>query len=434
MPNPKLPVAGTHNLQERYAQTIVKLKRKQNIVRNFFHTDYMGDPRSGSVKIANRPLEVAVADYNVQTGATLTFSTTDYIPVLVDNHKAINELIDGYEAAAVPDNIVAQRLDSGAYSLGRRQELDAIEVLENGGTIEPITLPSADATIYANIVKTISAIKRLGVPKDDLVCVISDDTEVRLMTDTKYSNTASVIGAELVREGVVSKIAGVPVVVSSNLRAETEYIVFGRSWAGKCEDWVVAPAINDIKDAAHIGASVLQGRMVYKDVLTDPTTCRIKRALAFGEHLDALSAAHEITALSISTRTITFQDSYPATIDVALDDFEVDGFITTDKVWPNGTFADQIIVTQDQESPVTLTPTNLHLGGRMSVYLSELVTAGLRNDLRPHADKDFTITVRLVTPQAVKLTITVNIVVSKDDFATQYTISSRSLALDIAAA
>ena len=90
MPNAKLPTSGTHNLQERYADTIVKLKRKQNVVRKFFHNDYMGDPKSGSVKIAMRPLEVTVGNYNVQTGATMTFGTTDYMPVLVDNNIAIN--------------------------------------------------------------------------------------------------------------------------------------------------------------------------------------------------------------------------------------------------------------------------------------------------------------------------------------------------------
>ena len=432
MPNPKLPTGG-HNLQERYANAIVKLKRKQNLVRNFFHTDYMGDPKAGAVKIANRPLEVAVNDYNVKTGATLTHSTTDYIQVLVDKNKAINELIDGFEASAVPDNLVAQRLDSGAYALGRRQELDAITALETGGTIESATTPSVADTIYSNIVGTISAIKRLGVPKDDLVCVISDDTEVLLLTDTKYSNTASLIGAELAREGVVSKIGGVPVVVSSNMRSDTEYIIFGRSWAGKAEDWVVAPAINDIRDGAHIGASVLQGRMVYTDVLTDPTTCRIKRALDLGAKLDVLIAAHSITSFTVDTRTVTLVDSYPETIDADLHGMKLDGLIKTDKVWPNGTYASAVSVTVDSGSPNVLTPTNLHLGGKTQVYLSELVTAGFRNNVEDSADNDYTFVVVLKTPQAIDLTVTAQIVISADDFVTQYVLSEQSLALDIAA-
>ncbi len=430
MPQAKLPTAGTHNLQDRFAETIVKLKRKQNVVRNFFHNDYMGEPKSGSVKIAMRPLEVVVGDYNVQTGATLTFSTTDYMPVLVSKNKAVNELIDGYEASAVPDNVVAQRLDSGAYSLGRRQELDAIDVLVNGGTVETSTVASADSTIYSNIVGTIARIKKLGVPVEELVIVISVDTETLLLTDTKYSNTASTIGAELVREGIVSKIAGAPVVVSTNLPTGVEYLVFGRSWAGKVEDWVVAPTINNLYDGAHIGASALQGRMVYQDVLTDPTTCRIKRALDVSAHLAELIAGFTFTTLSLATRTLTVVHTY-TTINVALAGYMVDGRILTDKVLPNGTYVSALTYEVGSGGAASLTPTNVHLGGRMSFYLSELFTDASRTAVTGNADSVITITATLKTPQAVKLTATVQNVISADDFKTVFVVAEKSIALDI---
>ena len=136
------------------------------------------------------------------------------------------------------------------------------------------------------------------------------------------------------------------------------------------EDWFVAPNINDLKDGSHIGASALQGRMVYKDVLTDATTCRIKRALSVATVMTTLQTGHTITSLTLATRTITLVDSYPATIDASLNDFEVDGYIITDKVWPNGTYVSGVTVTVDSGSPVALTATNLHLGGKTRVYIS----------------------------------------------------------------
>ena len=289
-----LPDNGTHDLRIRYAQDIVALKRKENVVRNLFRRDYEGDPKGGAVNIPKRNTEVTVADYDVVSGVSLTTSATAYEQVLVDQNIAVNELIDGYEAAAVPDNLVAQRIDSAAYSLGRAQELYAISVLEDGATAESTTTETAAANMYGAIIDSIRDVRKLGVNIADIKVVIPSTTWAKLLTDTKFSNTASTIGAELVREGVVSKIGGANVYVSDNLMVEdtayeagkdttTEYIVFATPWAQTVEDWVVLPAINDLKDGAHIGASALQGRMVYKDTLLDSTTARIKLLQATSE-------------------------------------------------------------------------------------------------------------------------------------------------------
>jgi len=287
MANPKLPTNGTHELQERYTPTIIKLKRKENVVRQHFGNDYTGSPLAGAVKFTKRNTEVAVNDYDVVLGATLTTSTTEYVNVLIKNDEAINELIDGYEAGAVPDNLKAQRIESGAYSLGRSQETKAVKILENDGTAEATLTETATNDMYNTIVGSIKNLKKFGVKTNEMMIVISPDTEEKLLTDTKYSNTASTIGADLVRQGIVSKIAGVPVVLSLDLMEEdteyeagklttTEYLVFGKPWAQKAEDWKVDVMINDIKNGKHIGSSALQGRIVYQDVLLDETTCRVK--------------------------------------------------------------------------------------------------------------------------------------------------------------
>jgi len=289
MANPKLPTDGTHELRERYAADIVALKRKENVVRELFGRDYQGDPRGGSVMIPKRPTEVSAGAYDVVTGKALGTGTTAYEQVLVDEHIAVNELIDGYEADAVPDNLIAQRLDSAAYSLGRTQELYAIQVLEGSGTLEDTATETAKADMYETILTSIKNVKKLGIGISDIKVVISDETWVKLLTDVKFSNTAGTLGAEAIRSGVVGRIGGADVVTSSNLMdlnttfdedgthdVTTEYVVFSPLWAQTVEDWVVLPAINDLKNGTHIGASALQGRIVYKDVLLDATTCRVK--------------------------------------------------------------------------------------------------------------------------------------------------------------
>ncbi|MFA7099925.1 MAG: hypothetical protein WC143_07590 [Eubacteriales bacterium] len=284
MANPLLPTSGTHELQERYANAIIAIKRKQLVVRSLFGRDFEGDPKAGAVKIPKRNTEVAVGAYNVQTGKALTFGATEYVQVLVDQDQAVNELIDNYEAAAVPDNVVAQRLDSAGYSLGLTQEMYAIGVLQATTTAESSTAKLTVNDAYTSIVATIKELKKLGITPDMMRIVISPETEATLLGDVKYANTASQIGAELARDGVINKIAGVNVYMSPNLLYEgdvagddqVEYIVFSPLWAQTVEDWKVLPAINDLKDGVHIGASALQGRIVYKDTLLDVLTCRKK--------------------------------------------------------------------------------------------------------------------------------------------------------------
>jgi hypothetical protein len=275
MANP-IGLNGTHYRQERYADQIVKLFRKQLVVRNEFARDYEGSPVSGSVQVPVRATDVALANYDVVSGVSLTTSATTYLPILVNNHKAVNELIDGYEAQAVPDNLIVQRLESASYSTGLTLELNAIRELEDNGTTETSTTALSTSTAYSSIATSIKEVKKLGVDINDIVVIVSPDTELLLLTDEKFANTAGMLGAELVREGVIGKIAGARVKMSANLSATTEYIVFARPWAQAIDEWKIEPTIVNIMDDTHVGASKLAGRMVYADKLTEATACRVK--------------------------------------------------------------------------------------------------------------------------------------------------------------
>ena len=262
---------GTHERQERFANAIVKLMRPSLKIRSTFSRDYEGNPVAGAVKVPVRSMDVEINDYDVKNGVTLSQSATTYLNVPVNNHKALNELIDGYEASAVPDNLVAQRLESGSYSISRTLEADAIAQLLTGtaSTQEDCT----EENVYANIVKDIAKQAKKGIDKERMYVAIDYATETLLLTDEKYSNTASQIGAELAREGVVNKINGVKVIVQDLGTDESgkaiEYIVYGIDWCQAIDEWSVAPAINNLADGAHIGASALQGRMVYTDTVTN---------------------------------------------------------------------------------------------------------------------------------------------------------------------
>ncbi len=267
---------GTHYRQERYADSIVKLFRKQLVVRNEFMRDYEGNPTAGAVNVPVRTVDVALNNYDVVSGVSLTTSATTYLNIPVNNHKAINELIDGYEASAVPDNLIAQRLESGAYTIGTTLELDAINELVDHGTTESSTTSLTEETAFKTIATSIKDIKKLGVDLMDVVVIVSPETELLLQTDTKFANTSGQLGAELVRDGVIGKIVGANVKMSANLPANVEYLVFAKPWAQAIDEWKIEPSVVNIMDDTHVGASKLAGRMVYADKLTNALACRVK--------------------------------------------------------------------------------------------------------------------------------------------------------------
>lgn len=267
---------GTHKRQERYADTIVKLMRQQFNIRNEFSRDYEGDPTAGAVNVPTRNGDIQLSDYDVLNGITMTQSATDYLQVLVDGHKAFSELVDGYEAEAVPDNLRAQRLESAAYVTGRALELSAIGALVNGGTTEANTTETTESNVYKTIATSVKTLKARGIPATELRIAVSADTELKLLTDEKFANTSGALGAELIRNGVIGKINGVEVKPNYLMPENVEYIVYAPAWCQAIDEWKVEPAFNDIKDGKHVGASALQGRMVYKDIVTNALAVQVK--------------------------------------------------------------------------------------------------------------------------------------------------------------
>ena len=276
MANTVIQKNGTHKRQERYADAIVKLMRQQFNIRAEFSRDYEGNPTAGAVEVPTRNDDITLSDYDIKNGVELTQSATDYLPVLVDKHKACNELIDGYEAEAVPDNLKAQRMESAGYVIGKALELDAINALVSGGTKSSDTTAMTEANVYKKIATLVKNLKARGISTNDLRIAIDADTELLLLSDEKFANTSGTLGAELVRNGVIGKINGVQVKPNYLLPANVECIVYAVPWCQAVDEWKVEPTINNLADGKHIGASALQGRMVYTDVVANALAVEIK--------------------------------------------------------------------------------------------------------------------------------------------------------------
>ena len=183
----------------------------------------------------------------------------------------------GYEAQAVPDNMVAKRIESASYAMGRHLELNAISELEENGTTESSTTPLTNENAYTSIKDSVIKIKKLGIDINKCYIYISADTESLLLEDTKFANSSDTVGAELLRNGVIGKIAGVGDKASYNMSANVEYMVVATEWAQSIDEFKVEPKIVTLEgNGTHVGASALIGRFIYEDKLTNALACRVK--------------------------------------------------------------------------------------------------------------------------------------------------------------
>ncbi len=275
MANP-IAINGTHKRRESYATEVLAMAKSQVNIYEDFSTDYEIDGATGAIKVPTRDATVTISDYDILNGVSLTQSATDYVDLPVDKNYAINELIDGYEAEAVPDNIRANRIEAAGYSLGLKKENMAIATLINGGTTSSDTTALTEQTAYKKIATEIKNMKARNMDVSQMRVVVDAETELLLLTDEKFANTSGQLGAELIREGVIGKINGIPVKANYLLPENVEFVIYDKRFIQKYEVWGVEPTINNLADGKHIGASALQGREVGGLKVTNALGVQIK--------------------------------------------------------------------------------------------------------------------------------------------------------------
>ena len=239
-----------HTLQERYSQ-LVDMKLRALLVKKdgvIFNNRFEGDPKAGAVKVPVRNTEVTVNDYDKQNGSNATHGDTTYLTVAIDKDKSVNEIIDNFEAEAVPDNLVADRLDSAAYSL------------------------------YESVVGVRTTMSKANVPTDRRFLLVTPDVYALLLTSPEFVK-ASNLGDAVVQTGAVGRIAGFNVYEDNTLtEASTEFIAGHPDWCTRVNEWQVPVHLQDINGSGkYIGASAVQGRRIYAHKVTNKKALYIKK-------------------------------------------------------------------------------------------------------------------------------------------------------------
>ena len=284
-----------HANQERWSKLVDAKLRNQLVTRDnaIFNNRYEGDPKSGKVKIPVRDTEVEVKAYDKANGIDPKAGTTTYLDLDIDHDEAVNELIDGYDAASVPDGIVADRLDSAGYSQALSIDKASLEALQSatGANICATKSAVTEENAYKLALQAKRVLGRKGVPKDGRFMIASPEYMEVLMLDSHFIKQGD-LSQELVQTGAVGKIAGFTGYESNNMDFEnttrvasqkttTDFICGHPNWCHRVMEWQVPAHLQDLNGSGkYIGASAVQGRKVYGIKVSKPQTLFIKRTEA----------------------------------------------------------------------------------------------------------------------------------------------------------
>ncbi len=361
-----LTVPSGHDLRDRYANLVLEKLRYTLVTKDhlIFNNRYEGDPKAGNVKVPVRDTEVAVRTYNRDEGIQVAGSATSYMDLPINVDIAVNEIIDGFDAAAVPDGIVAERLDSAGYAIALELDDQGLGLLVDGGTQATDKSASTKANIMSQIVAVRTALGAAKVPVDGRYLIVSPRIMGLLLLSEEFIKAGD-LSQELVAQGVVGRIAGFNVFESNNIPAtsegdlEVEFIAGHPNWSHRVYEWKVAPYVQSLDgDANYIGASAIKGRLVYGQKLSRATTVMVKvKDPAYTPPVDrsyVASVNGKDGSASSDLLTITFAEDVK-TPDLKLADIKITGKAATDLVANIG-LAETLTKVSDKVYTIALDP------------------------------------------------------------------------------
>lgn len=254
-----------HTAQDRYSNLVLAKLRNELVLKDgvVFNSDYEGEPSAGIVKIPSRDDEVVVSDYDKANGITGTSGSTSYVDMPISKDKAINEIIDGYDAASVPDNLVADRLDSAAYSMANQIDSDGGTKLLAAATVENEELLTKE-NVYAKIVDMRTRMNKAKIPNDGKRYLLALPDAMALILKSPEFISASSLGDEVKQTGAVGKIANFLVIEWNDTTANLQMVAGHPRFATRAMGFAVPVHTQDLSGSGkYIGASAVQGRQVY---------------------------------------------------------------------------------------------------------------------------------------------------------------------------
>ena len=230
------PTAYSHTygafIPEVWSQKLNNMLEKDCVMLQCVNRNYEGDIKNQGDKV--KIITPATVSVSTLSGDDITYEklTPSSAELLIDQKKFFAFKIDDVAQAQANTDIMEAHLRNAkkaieevqdAYLLGQHAYADSANVV--GSDSSPITL--AKDTIYSNFVKLALCLKNsnaVSAEKRPWV-VINPTIESYLLQSTEFINAHNVAD-ETLREGAIGRIAGMDVLVSTNLTAtDTNYYV-----------------------------------------------------------------------------------------------------------------------------------------------------------------------------------------------------------------
>lgn len=270
-------------LSERYSNLVDTKARASLVLKDgvIFNNRYEGDAKAGAVKV-RKTGAATVQDYDRTNGVALTEGASQWITITFDKDKAINEVIDGYTADALPDGLIADRLNEAGYDMAKRLDVDGATELVTAGTAMDNTTALTNKTVYSVIIDARTALSKAGAPVDGRYLLVSPDTMALILKADEFIR-ASDLGDTVIATGAVGKIAGFLVFESANLGEGVEFVAGHPDYATRVNEWTVDVHVQDLSGSGkYIGASAVQGRKVYGHKVTNADCILVKKVASAG--------------------------------------------------------------------------------------------------------------------------------------------------------
>lgn len=278
-------------LSTRYSALVDAKLRKVLVLKDgvIFNNKYEGSAKAGAVKVRNTGV-AQVQEYDKANGVALTSGSSQYITVAVDKDIAVNEVIDGFDAAAVPDGMIADRIDEASYGVALTIDTDGATELCHGGTLLTDTTAVTNKTVYSTLVDVRTELTKAGVPNDGRRYVIVSPDVMGLILKSDEFIKASDLGDAVVQTGAVGKIAGMLVFESANLADGVEFVAGHPDYATRIREWLVDVHVQDLSASGkYIGASAVQGRNVYAHKVSNKDAILVKATADFTQDVTKLN-------------------------------------------------------------------------------------------------------------------------------------------------
>lgn len=286
-------------LQDRFSKIVDAVMRDALVQRNGYvwNNKYEGDPKAGIVKVPVRGAATVVS-YDKANGAAKSYVDGSYIQIVINKDKAVNEILDGYDAAAVPDDIVANRLDAAGYGLADVMNTDGTAELLDKATVIGQSTATTKSNIYDRFVDAKTIMSKAKVPARGRYALVSPDCMALVVKSPEFI-AASSLGDEVKQSGAVGRIAGFLVFEDSTLPALCNAIFGHPDWCCRVDEWAVDVHLQDLAGSGtFIGAAAIQGRKVYGHKVTNSKAVYVDSAVL-------IPTIEEATAGGTTTITIT---------------------------------------------------------------------------------------------------------------------------------